>query len=376
MNRGKRWKPCTESHRSCPSRDTLVAMGIRLAVVIGMAVVGACGSPSTGDDGDDGDDAPPPDAREFVDADPGVPFQTCRGRPYTLAPDQDWQHTIQTPITTAAGAPNHSSQDQIDPDGASVTLPGKFTYGLISKDLEDELIRVSIDDCTGWQELGSVATDTDGRIAMAVPAGMLPGPGVYEARFQVLGDHSTTYSFVWVLPRGTHIALTDIDGTMTQSDAELFQQMLDGSHVPVAYPGAVDLTLAHAERGHVVVFLTGRPYWLSNHTRDWLSDLAFAPGVFHGTDSNGEAVPSEGGVGAFKRAYLQSLLADGYVIDVAYGNAATDVYAYLMAPISADGVWIIGSHGGEQGTHAVVDTWVPRVAEVQALPAVTQPFQW
>jgi hypothetical protein len=350
-------------------------MGNRLGFVIGMAMVGACGSPA-GDDGDDGDDAPPPDARDFVDADPGQPFRTCRGRAYTLAPDEPWRHDIQTPITTAAGAANHSSQDQIDPDGATVTLPGKFTYGVVSADLEDEDIRVSIDDCTGWQELGAFATNSDGRIAVPVPAGMLPGPGVYEARFQVLGDQSTTYSFVWVLPRGTRIALTDIDGTMTQSDYELFMQMADGSHVPVAYPGAIDLTLAHAERGHVVVFLTGRPYWLSNHTRDWLADLAFTPGPFHGTDSNGEAVPSEGGVGAFKRGYLQSLLAAGYEIDVGYGNASTDIYAYLMAPLPAEDVWIIGEHAGEQGTNAATDTWVPRVAEVQALPMVTQPFTW
>jgi hypothetical protein len=39
-------------------------------------------------------------------------------------------------------------------------------------------------------------------------------------------------------------------------------------------------------------------------------------------------------------------------------------------------VWIIGDHAGEQGTNAANGTWEPRVAEVQALPAVTQPFDW
>ncbi|HUQ07787.1 MAG TPA: hypothetical protein VM261_35075 [Kofleriaceae bacterium] len=319
-------------------------------------------------------DAPRPPG----DGDASVPagrFRTCTGRAYTPAATQAWRHDTQTPITLAAGSPNHAAQDQIEPTLA-VTLPGKFTYGTVSKDLEDELVRVSIDDCSAWRSLGDFATDDDGRISVPVPSDIFTSPGVHEVRYQVLGDASTTTSFVWVLPRGTRIALTDIDGTMTQSDSELFQQIFDGSHVPVAYPGAVDLTTTHAARGHVVLYLTGRPYWLTQKTRDWVRDLSFARGPLHVTDSNGEAVPSESGVGAFKRDYITALLADGYVIEHAYGNASTDIYAYLGAGLPADDVWIIGSHGGEQGTHAATDSWTARVGEVSALPAVDQPFDW
>ena len=39
-------------------------------------------------------------------------------------------------------------------------------------------------------------------------------------------------------------------------------------------------------------------------------------------------------------------------------------------------VWIIGDNAGMQGTHAVADSWTARVAEVGALPLVTQPFDW
>jgi hypothetical protein len=39
-------------------------------------------------------------------------------------------------------------------------------------------------------------------------------------------------------------------------------------------------------------------------------------------------------------------------------------------------VWIIGDHAGEQGTHPVMGDWAGRVAEVSALPAVPQPFDW
>ncbi len=210
---------------------------------------------------------------------------------------------------------------------------------------------------------------------MPVAADLFPGPGVYDVRMQVLGDQSTVSSEVWVLPRGTHIAVTDIDGTLTASDAELFRQVLDGSHVPVAYPDAVALTTAHAERGHAVVYLTGRPYLLSQKSRDWLSDLGFASGLLRNTDSTSELLPTESGVGNFKKAFLTRLLDAGYLIDLAYGNASTDIYAYLGAGVPASDVWIIGSNAGEQGTHGVVDSWTARVAEVRALAPIVQPFR-
>ena len=62
------------------------------------------------------------------------------------------------------------------------------------------------------------------------------------------------------------------------------------------------------------------------------------------------------------------------MIDFAYGNATTDIYAYLNAGIAADVTWIIGDHAGEMGTHAVTGAWTARVGEVAALPTVSQPF--
>lgn len=346
--------------------------------VLALLLAAGCGSTGAGDvvDAPRASDAMATDAPAPDDAAPRPRFRTCRGRAFTPAPAQEWRHTIATPIVTAAGAANHSAQDPIGDRADAVTLHGKFTYGLISKDLEDEKIAVWIDDCAGWRSLGEPLTDSDGRIAVPVPADVTTTPGVYEARFQVLGDRSTTRAYVWLLPRGTHIALTDIDGTMTESDSELFQQILDGSHVPVAYPGAVALTTAHAGRGHVVMYLTGRPYYLTQKSRDWLANLAFAPGPLHGTDSNGEALPTEAGVGDFKKHFVMSLVAAGYQIDVAYGNASTDIYAYLGAGVPADRVWIIGANAGDQGTHAVTGGWTARVSEVTAGPMVVQPFDW
>src|SRR5688572_14410046 len=157
-----------------------------------------------------GDDPLAPDAGATVDVEVVEPeiFRDCRGRPFTPAPDEDWRHPILTGGVVLTGAPNHSGQDVIVPPAVARSLPGKFTYGLASKDLEDELIRVWLDDCSAWRELGDHLTDGDGRISVPAPAEL--GPGVYETRFQVLGDQSTTTSFLWVLPLATRIIVTDV----------------------------------------------------------------------------------------------------------------------------------------------------------------------
>ena len=200
----------------------------------------------------------PADPTDPTSPDPALArLQECRGRVFVPAPTEDWRHSIQTPIITAIGAANHMGRDLIVKASTGATINAKFTYGLISKDLENEDVRVSIDDCTGWVDLGDFTTDSDGQIRVALTRS-LP-IGVYDLRFQVLGDGSTTSASLWVLPAGTQLVVTDIDGTLTSSDSELFEQILDGSHIPAAYPDAAALTSAHVARGFIPVYLTGEP---------------------------------------------------------------------------------------------------------------------
>jgi phosphatidate phosphatase PAH1 len=298
-------------------------------------------------------------------------FQECRGRAFTPSKAEKWRHR-RSSVVVLAGDPHHSAQDIVLAPSSAGSLSGKFTYGPTGKDIEDEKVHVWLDDCSGWRDLGEGLTDDDGRMSATVPGNL--GAGVYEVRFQVLGDGSTASSYLWLLPAGTRVVVTDIDATLTKSDAEVFKQILDGDHVPVPYPGAVDLASAHAGIGHVMVYLTGRPYWLADKTRAWLTQYSFPAGPVHVADSNTEILPTEGSVGAYKRAWLDTLVATGYTVDFAYGNAKTDVSAYNGAGIPSEQVWIIGKHGGSGGSHAVVDSWLDRVTEVRALPAVVQPF--
>jgi len=289
-----------------------------------------------------GEDAPP-------DGGPTPPtLATCLGTPFTPAPDEGWIHAGST-LTVALGAPNHSMQDVLVTPGGAAEIRGKFAYGVVSKDLEGEKVRVFLDACAGWTSLGDFRTGSDGRIAVPVPAGL--GAGIYDVRLQVLGDGSLAPGRIWVLPEGTHLAVSDIDGTLTTGDDELvedvigdlFEPILTGSHAPDAYPGAAALTAALAGRGYVVVYLTGRPYWLTAKTRGWLAAGGFAAGALHVADSNAEALPTAGGVGAYKLAFLRSLAAAGFLLDEAYGNATTDISAYAGAGVAAaltGGAWV------------------------------------
>lgn len=304
----------------------------------------------------------------------------CTTRAHEPPIVRPWKHQ-RSHLVARSGRANHSVQDILVTTGSPVTLEGKFTYGEASKDLEDEPIFGFLSTADAWIELGEQSTDDDGRVRFTIAPTL--EIGVYDVRLVVGGDASAASARLWVLPRGTHLAIFDIDGTLTTSDKEIvkdvkvdvFSRILDKEYVPEAYPGAALLTTAQATRGHVNVFLTGRPYWLANTTREWLAGPpSFAPGVLHVTDSNEEAIPSQGGVGAFKLNFLKKLVAAGFVLDVAYGNATTDIAAYLGAGLPPEAVWIIGQHGGVRSTRAVNDSWEERVGEVVALPPISQPW--
>jgi hypothetical protein len=230
---------------------------------------------------------------------------SCSSRTHDPQEARPWKRSHNHWVPQS-GAPNHSVQDILVTEGSPITIEGKFTYGL-SKDLEHETILGFLNTEGGWISLGEETTDDDGRARFTVASPL--SIGVYDVQLEVAGDASVAEASLWVLPRGTHLTIFDIDGTLTTRDeeivkdvkADLFFPLLHKEYVPTAYPGAAPLTMAQVTRGYVNVYLTGRPYWLAKTTRMWLKGpLGFAPGVLHVTDSNKEAVPKRRGVGTFK----------------------------------------------------------------------------
>lgn len=313
-------------------------------------------------------------AEELADVDSlAAPLVVCDSRAFTAPPKTGFRH-FGSSIVASLGSPGHSAQDVLSLPSGGASVEGKFAYGALSKDLEDEQIELYLDDCTGWQRLGSALTNGDGRARFSLRAPL--GAGVYGLRLVVRGDATTTAARLFVSAPTTKLVVFDIDGTLTTDDDELFKDLLTdlfspilrGDYVPRAYPYSKELVAERSRLGALPVFLTGRPYWLTQRTRDWLSGLGFGRGVLHTTDSNGEALPTTAGVGSYKLAFLRGLKGQGYALEAAYGNATTDIYAYSGAAIPTSSTWIIGKHAGEGGTNRATGSWQAEVERLRMLP--------
>lgn len=315
---------------------------------------------------------------------PGAPRDELAWRVCTDAPAPaatkvaSFRHGSSRLISFAS--PWHTADDVITTDEDDATVRAKLSYGSLGKDLEDEWVELWLDDCDGLVRLGRARTDDDGRIAMALPQDALPGVGQFALHLRVEGDGTLARATAWVLPVGTRVAVFDIDGTLTTSDWELFEDLLDdlfapmlGGTAPDERPGAAATTRARAAQGYVPVYLTGRPYWLTGKSRAWLDAHGMAAGPLVTARRTSQILPTQAGVGTFKADTLAQLELLGLVPELAYGNASTDLFAYAEAGIDAAATFILGRHGGEQGTVALGSGYDDHLAQTDFAP-ITQPF--
>lgn len=293
---------------------------------------------------------------------------------FPALPATSWRH-LRSKMVTKVADPNHFARDAVTTPGSAVRLGAKLTYGDGSKDLEDEKARVLLQSCDGWTVLGTVTTDDEGWARVRLESA--PAPGIYRLFFQVLADGTYATSKLWVVPRGTPVAVFDIDGTLTTADEEAVRELTDdvfnnGDYVPRAYPGGKQLSRWYARRGFLVVYLTGRPYWLLEPTQRWLREQGMAAGVLRLTTSHAQVWPTLDSVARFKLGELKALAADGLVVRAAHGNATTDIAAYLGAGLPGEHVYIIGAHAGEQGTRAVSPDWRALLDQLGGSPTAEQ----
>jgi len=299
---------------------------------------------------------------------------------------QDFEHTS-TSFVSALGDAHHRGQDVIVATGQPQVLIGKFAYGGVDKDLKDEWVDVYAwreADCA-WQLLGAQKTSDDGdngtqfgveddggRIFFTVDAAEHFGAGRHPVRMVVRGDHSMAAFDVYVVAPNRKTVVFDIDGTLTIDDfqivADKTADLLGGTYVPVMHEGGVEVVQAYVDAGWFIVYVTGRPDVLRDITEEWLADMGFPEGALHTTDTLGEALPTEDGVGAYKTAFLQRLLGDDVQADIqaVYGNAPTDITAYEAVGIPKAATYIIGPHAGEGDTGAI-DSYVDHVKELTEL---------
>jgi hypothetical protein len=332
-----------------------------------LALLAACGS-----DTDPPSDAPPLfDAPPLTDATslrcpvPGaLPFRlTSNGfqKPSNVALSADnprvkdeASDTLGTPSGIVAGitASVYLADDQAPTAGGVGYRGAKArttpTGGLTSKPLGGENVSLWTYDTTSttWQSLGTAMTGSDGYYdlspgGLAVPNGR-PVYAMLEA------DGTCTEHYNYLLPAGTKVVVTDIDGTLTLNDLELLMQIPDLTYVPKAMGAAVALTKAWADKGYTIVYLTARTHDLRAESRTWLTDLGFPGGPL--ITENGARAD------VYKTLWLKRMIDNfGWNIVVAYGNADTDITAYANAGIPKDQTFIVGPLAGDMGTQPIAN---------------------
>lgn len=246
--------------------------------------------------------------------------------------------------------PNHRARDLFLNPGDPQWIIGKFAYGADDNDLEDEQVDIwLLRDCgSKWEILGTALTTNDdifgngphdpvegveddgGRVYHQIPAQKELGLGRHKVMLVVRGDLSTTELFIEVVPKGTPVFVTDIDGTLTESEYIEFQALLEGELPPVHTDAANAFSIL-VSKGYRPMYLTARPEWLGRRTRDVLNANGFPPGIVHTT------VTDTGAIGdsavTYKSGELAVMKARGLQPAFGFGNAESDAEAYNNAAI-------------------------------------------
>jgi phosphatidate phosphatase PAH1 len=280
---------------------------------------------------------------------------------------------MRTKLVTAMGDARHRGQDVLVVVGQPQRVAAKFAYGQLDKDLKDEAVDIYVQrevPCGEWSLLGQAWTTKDGdkrtvdgveddggRVFFDIPEERRLPAGRHPIRMRVRGDGTVAAFELVVVPPETKVVVFDIDGTLTTRDKEITKEYLaelvNIDYDPAMYEGAVEVVKAWADNGYTIAYVTGRPDWLRKFSEKWLKAKGFPPGVLHLAETMHQVLPTSGGVAKYKADYLKSLQERGLFIAAAYGNATTDIEAFAEAAVAKSSTYIIGPHGGEEGTVAV-----------------------
>ncbi|MEZ4408470.1 MAG: phosphatidylinositol transfer protein [Polyangiales bacterium] len=307
-------------------------------------------------------DAPPP-ADVPVSADAGARCDEppmCDGPAPTPSPTTSWRH-LTTRVTVALGSQRHRGRDLFLREGDPQWGIARFAYGPADDDLQDEDVEVFLmRGCRAWERLGEARTtrdnqhatvegvvDNGGYVFFEIPASARLGVGRHRLRYVVRGDHTVADQYIEVLPSTAHVVVTDVDGTLSESETAEWVTVFGGAS-PAVNPGAPEALWALARRGFIVFYLTARPEWLVTRTHEWVRERGLPPGLVH------TMLNLTGGTGnaafTFKRDELTALRERlGRVPDYAFGNTDTDAQAYDAVGVSPDRAYYYRFTGNRRG---------------------------
>lgn len=309
---------------------------------------------------------------------------TCDDAPPDPGEASDWVHSIRSGATTTLGSERHRGRDLVLRETDAQWALAKFAYGANDDDLQDENVDVWLQrDCSGaWEMLGTARTsddgeyptvygveDTGGWVFFEIPESARLSVGRHRLHFVVKGDLTTTDQLIEVVDANAHFVVSDVDGTLTESENAELLVLLNGPS-PAVQPGAPEALSALAARGYKILYLTARPGWLTTRTHEWVDEVGLPPGLVHTTFTFTGALNAA--AATFKREELAALTETiGRPIDFGIGNRESDATAYVEAGIVAEHRLLYQLDGDAMGG-VIFDDYRDLVAGFETLPLVCE----
>jgi hypothetical protein len=203
-------------------------------------------------------------------------------------------------------------------------LGGKLAYTAADKDVGDEDVHVFACFPDGWRAIGRARTDREGRFELGLAGAHRLPVGMRDLYAHVPGDGGGVRFLAYVAPRGAAAIVSDIDGTLTESEEAILNTVLFGDDV--GYQPHAPAALAAAARGWPIIYVTARGDQYTEVTRRWLAVHGFPRGPLRLARS--VMVPAGGKSVAFKTDVFRALRIP---IAAGIGNRASDITSYTNA---------------------------------------------
>lgn len=222
--------------------------------------------------------------------------------------------------------------------------------GVVSNPIAGEWVSLWRWDGAAWSAIDRQQTSDNGNYAVDM---VMPTFDEIQPIYAVLeGDGSCAPHYNFLLPEQRQVIVTDIDGTMTLSDEELFMQIADGTYDPQENASASMLMNLWADKGYVIIYLTARPHAFRAETRAWLDAHGFPVGPIITANS----LVFDESARSYKRQWVNWITGDfHWRVTAAYGNATSDIDAYEDAMIPKEITFIVGEFAGQSGTQAIAN---------------------
>ncbi|MEJ7600571.1 MAG: hypothetical protein WKG01_21875 [Kofleriaceae bacterium] len=232
----------------------------------------------------------------------------------------------------ALGEPSHRGIDLIASHGdATQTIAGKLAYTAADKDLSDEYVTLFACVDHRWSPLGRATTDGDGRFALTLTGPRRLPVGMRDLLAQVPGDGREMRFLAYVSAPNEHVVVTDIDGTLTQSENAIVGAVLAGKQIEHRWNAPAALQRSRRP----IVYVTARGDQLTESTRGWLREHGFPRGPMRLAPQL--LVPPGPAQRDFKTMTLRAL---GVPIVAGIGNRATDILCYRDIGLAPERIFI------------------------------------